>query len=127
MGKSLSNALSYAAGALAFGLALALPATAQDLNSQVSCFKGDVPANDYAEVGANFRETLWDQSAGVRIVASDTQMEMYVVNEEGLDVCEDRADMTAECRFKLRTGSVFWIKVDNTKFTRPSGYKLCAF
>ncbi len=127
MAKSVSNALSYAAGALAFGLALALPATAQDLNSQVSCFNGNVPASDFAEVGANFRETLWDQSAGVRLLSSDTQMEMYVTNEAGENVCEDRADMTAECRFKLRSGASFWIKVDNTKFTRSSGYRLCAF
>lgn len=127
MAKSFSGALAYAAGAVAFGLALVVPATAQDLTATSSCFSGDIPSRDYAEIGANFRETLWDQSAGVRVVASETQLELSVVNESGENVCEDQANMTAECRFKLRSGSTFWIKVDNSKFDRSTKYKLCAF
>jgi hypothetical protein len=101
---------------------------AQQLNPGLSCISGDVPAYDYAELTSNYRESIWDTKAAMRLVAESSQMELSVTDDYGTTVCEDAADMKVRCKFKIAVGysGIFNIKIDSTMFSVPSRHRLCA-
>ncbi len=111
-------------------VALALtcsPALAQDLSSNVSCLSGSIEPYDYAELTSNFRETLWDTKAGVKLIASQDQVILKVLDLAGTSVCADEADLTGQCTFRLRTEDNFTIIVDNSTRATVTTFRLCAF
>ena len=103
-------------------------AWAQQLNPGISCITGDVPAYNYAELTSNYRESIWDSKAAMRLVAESTQLELTVTDNYGSVVCEDTADMKVRCRFKIANGysGLFNIRIDNTMYAASSRYTLCA-
>src|SRR5262245_40220809 len=100
-----------------------------DLNATTSCIKGKAPPNDYAEVGQNLRESIWDQKGGVALVATVGGLKLKVLDPYGNSVCQDEANNTASCRFKVDLGLVseFTILVINEAVSETVDYKLCAF
>src|SRR5262245_12052590 len=92
------------AALLAAAAAVATAASAQELNPGLSCINGDVPAYDYAELTSNYRESIWDTKAAMRLTAESSQLELTVVDDYGGSVCEDTADMKVRCKFRIAVG-----------------------
>lgn len=114
--------------AAAAGLGLACSAaTAQTLTAKESCLRGSVGAYDYAELGQNFRESTWDSRAGVKLLADYAEVTLKVLDLEGRSVCENVADLSTQCAFKLRYGDDFTIIIDNTMRSSETGYQICAY
>lgn len=109
-------------------IAGATAASAQQLNPGISCISGDVPAYDYAELTSNYKESIWDSKAAMRLAAVSTQLELTVTDDYGSVVCEDTADMKVKCRFKIANGysGLFNVRIDNTMHSSSSRYTLCA-
>ena len=116
------------ATALIIGLA-AGPAVAQDLSSSISCLRGNVQANDYAEFGAKLSETNWDSKGGVNLLSNIGGLKLRVLDPNGSSVCSETANNTTSCTFKVRNTyyDEFTVIVDNAEVAEQNGYKICAF
>lgn len=109
--------------------ALALAATsasAQDLNVNTSCVEGHVEGYDYAELSANFREYGWDSRATLRIVSTDEQLTLTVLDMSNNNVCENIADLRTSCTWTLSPGGEYVARVDNRTRPGATSYRLCA-
>lgn len=102
-------------------------ATAQSLTATESCLRGEVDAYEYAELMQNFRESTWDNRAGIKLLADYAEVTLKVLDLEGRSVCENVADLTTQCAFKLRYGDDFTIIVDNSMRSSSTGYRICAY
>lgn len=122
---SVSTVLAVAAAVVAV---TATSLGAQQLNPGISCISGDVPAYDYAELTSNYRESIWDSKAAMRLTAETTQLELTVTDTYDSTVCEDTADMKVRCKFRIAAGysGVFNMRIDNTMNSMSSRYRLCA-
>lgn len=124
------SALRASALAIATMLALgAAPAAAQDLSSTISCLRGSVPASDYAEFGAKLKETNWDSKGGVSLISNVGGLKLRVTDPSGASVCDETANNTTSCTFKVDLASYeeFNVTVDNVDVPQENGYRLCAF
>jgi hypothetical protein len=124
--KKVGVRLAAVAAAVAFGSSAAL---AQDLNPGVSCIDGVVAEADWNEFYSNYRESIWDKKAGVRLRAEDAPLELTVTDGYGNTVCEAIADDRARCKFTIPVDyeGTFVMKVLNTDpIGGNRGFKLCA-
>lgn len=103
-------------------------ATAQELNPGISCLEGDVPAQDWAELTSNYKESLWDSKAGMRVRTDGGALELTVTDETGNNVCDRTADDRARCRFSFSPSysGMFNIRIDNLANYSTTRYRLCA-
>lgn len=120
-----SKALAPIAACLTMA-ALAGPAGSQDLNLNISCLEGFVEANEYAELSANFRETGWDSRATLRLVSTDEQLTLQVLDLSLNSVCENVADLRTSCTWTLSPGGEYVARIDNTLRSSSTSYRLCA-
>lgn len=127
MYKQAKNAVSAAlcVAGLAFG---AGAASAQQLDNNVSCIAGDVPAYEWAELTAYYKESIWDRRAAMRLVSGNTRVLLSVTDDNGEELCDDTANMTAVCRFRFPAAfnGNLNIRVDNTAHEAGTPYTLCA-
>lgn len=124
MGMRLSASVVFTAVILAAG-----SASAQDLSSSITCLRGDVPGNDFAELGQKLRESLWDHKGGVALTASTGNVKLRVVDAYQESVCDATANNSTSCTFRVNLQSIeeFTIVVDNAENAEHITYQLCAF
>ncbi|MFM9943340.1 MAG: hypothetical protein ACKVP7_28070 [Hyphomicrobiaceae bacterium] len=89
--------------------------------------RGQVDAYEYAELSENFREGTWDRRGGVKLLADHAEVTLKVLDLNGDSVCENVADLSTQCAFRLRTGDDFTIIIDNQMRATETGYRLCAY
>ncbi|HEX4892084.1 MAG TPA: hypothetical protein VFV47_02265 [Hyphomicrobiaceae bacterium] len=106
-------------------LLYANPARAQD----AACIKGSIPAGEWSEFDQRLKETGWDYKGGLQLQSAIGGVQLFVLDSEGRSVCEETANNTTACRFRvdLTLVDVFNIKVDNTANRDAAAYKICAF
>lgn len=126
LGKSMAAAT---ATALSLALALAAPSRAQDLSSSISCLNGSVPAADYAELAQKLQESFWDRRGGVTLVTSIGGVSLRVLDMNGQSVCENEANNSTYCQFRLSFEVVdeFNIIIDNATNAEAITYRICAY
>jgi hypothetical protein len=119
--------MSRIVACLAVGIALlfASPARAQD----ATCINGSIPAGEWSEFDQRLKETGWDYKGGLQLQSAIGGVQLFVLDSEGRSVCEEIANNTTSCRFRvdLTSVDVFNIKVDNTANRDGTAYKICAF
>jgi hypothetical protein len=120
----LLSAVAGASVLLALG---ASAVSAQTLTRFGSCLTGHVDGLDYAEISANLREAEEDRRAGVTLESETTQMTVQVTDLNGESVCEQTANMSTNCRFRLGSYDQLIIRIDNTQHGMASGYKICPY
>jgi len=104
-------------------------AWAQELNPGVSCIEGVVAEADWNEFVTNYRESIWDNKAAVRLRAEDAPLELTVTDMLGNTVCEATADNKARCKFVIPVdyAGQFVMKVLNLdQIGGNRGFRLCA-
>lgn len=104
-------------------------AWAQELNPGVSCIEGVVAEGSWNELVSNYRESIWDSKAAVRLRAEDAPLELTVTDIDGNSVCQETADNKARCRFTIPTdyAGQFVMKVLNLDpIGGNRGFRLCA-
>lgn len=102
-------------------------AVAQQLDPGVSCLEGAVPSMTWAELESNYKESMWDSKAAVRLRSNDDALELKVSDIYGNSVCEQTADSRTRCKFNFPASysGIFNIRVENALST-PATYRLCA-
>lgn len=105
------------------------PATAQDLNATVSCLHGTVAANDYSLLDQKLREAGWERKGGVTLQTDISNVGLQVLDAEGQSVCDQTANNSTSCAFRLDLGTidVFTVRVDNELNSESTGFKVCAY
>ena len=108
-------------------LCLAGAATAQQLDPGISCINGSVGPIDYAELSSQYKESMWDTKAAVRLRSDNDELDLLVTDTYGNSVCEQTADSKTRCKFNFPASysGIFNIRINNTMST-PAGYRLCA-
>jgi hypothetical protein len=123
----MSSFLHVLASATAFAFAIVLVPAASSANfGNNSCLMGSVDAYDYAELEQNLAESFVDRRARLELVSESAELTLSVTNLEGVNVCENVADLNTTCQWNLGDNDVFVIKIDNTMRATSSAYELCA-
>lgn len=102
---------------------------AQQLNPGVSCIEGVVAEASWNEFVSNYRESIWDSKAAVRLRAEDAPLELTVTDIDGNTVCEATADSKARCKFLIPPdyAGQFVMKVLNLdQIGGNRAFRLCA-
>ncbi len=88
-----------------------------------------IRASDYAEFGAKLSETNWDAKGGVNLLSNIGGLKLRVLNPDGQSVCNETANNTTSCTFKVQLAQFeeFTVVVDNVDVGQENGYKICAF
>jgi hypothetical protein len=122
----LTKCMALVAGAV---LTLAGPAMAQDLHQNVSCLNGSLPGGENSELDQRLRETGWDLKGGLQLTSTIGGVTLSVLDSYGQSVCEETANNSTSCRFRvdLTSVDVFNIRVDNATNTQATTYRICAF
>ena len=128
------------AGAAVLAIAMAAGAGiawAQQLNPGISCLRGSVPGNDYAELTSVYKESLWDNKAGIRVRTTDNyngndndnddRLTLTVTDNYDVNVCEASGDTKLRCRFSFSASysGIFNVRLSNSSMDEVS-YRLCA-
>jgi hypothetical protein len=139
MTRALKNAAAGAVLALA-ALAGAAGASAQQLDPGISCLNGEVPANDWGDLSSNYKESIWDSKAVIRLRAAssdwswgngseddDGTVFISVTDNFGTNVCDASQSTTKRCRFSFASSysGIFNIKITNNR-SDNFRYRLCA-
>ncbi len=126
MSKSKSNTLAMIVAAAAVSLGAGAAMT-QELTPGISCIDGNVPANDWAELTSNYKESLWDSKAGMRARSDGGALELVVTDDYGTQVCDSSVDDKARCRFSFSSNysGTFNIRITNSQ-SYATTYRLCA-
>ena len=124
-----STIASIVGVAVPLALLAAFPAHAQELSASTSCLRGSVPAGDYAELGQNIQESMWDRRGGVTLASDIGGVRLRVQDMGGTNVCQEEANTSTYCTFRLDISVTdqFSIFVDNADNEEPSNYRLCAY
>ena len=127
MARTITNReTATLAAAVLMSTFVATSAGAQDLSATISCIKGHVGKYDYAELTANFRESMWDGRAGVKLYTDGEPLTLLVLDTYGQSICDSIADNGTSCRFNLNYNSDFVVRIDNTERSTEASYRLCA-
>lgn len=112
-------------------------ASAQQVNPGVTCLRGIVDSAGYSLLDSNYKDSIWDASAAIRLRAKqnwdsdydddDSSLKLTVTDNLGATVCQASDDSRIRCAFSFSPAyeGIFTIRIDNFG-ERNRYYRLCA-